>query len=131
MELEMKVKRAILKEMPPRYQGSRKKIKSRILDEDEARPGFLETDLVSHDGGKAQGDFCYSLNAWDVTSGWTEAEALRNRAQVWTFRVLKKIKERLAFKLLGIDLGNKECYVKEKIFIKLFYKPSGLTKIFL
>ncbi len=76
MELKMKVKRAILKEMPPRYQGTRKKIKSRILDEGEARPGFLETDLVSHDGYKAHGDFCYSLNAWDVTSVWALAYIL-------------------------------------------------------
>ena len=78
---------------------------------DEGRPGFLEIDLVSHDGGQAQGDFCYSLNACDVASGWTETEAVRNRAQVWTFQALERIKERLPFKLLGIDSDNDGAFI--------------------
>ena len=44
-----------------------------------------------------------SLNATDVASGWVETEALRNRAQVWTFQALERIKQRLPFPLLGID----------------------------
>lgn len=28
---------------------------------DERRPGFLEVDLVAHDGGNASGDYCQSL----------------------------------------------------------------------
>ncbi|MBC7365053.1 MAG: hypothetical protein H5U07_11040, partial [Candidatus Aminicenantes bacterium] len=41
------------------------------------KPGFLEIDLVGHDGGNAQGEFLYSLNATDVATGWVETEALR------------------------------------------------------
>ena len=37
---------------------------------DEGRPGFLEIDLVGHDGGNNQGEFLYSLNPTDVASGW-------------------------------------------------------------
>ena len=51
----------------------------------EGKPGFLEIDLVGHDGGNAQVEFLCSLNATDVASGWVETEALRNRAQVWAF----------------------------------------------
>jgi hypothetical protein len=48
---------------------------------DEARPGFCEGDLVSHDGGDARGEFCYTLNLVCVATGWTEMRALRNKAQ--------------------------------------------------
>src|SRR5450759_371676 len=37
----------------------------------EARPGFVEIDLVGHDGGDASGDFCQTLNVTDVASTWT------------------------------------------------------------
>jgi len=38
---------------------------------DEGEPGFLEIDLVSHDGGISRGDWIQSLDATDVYSGWT------------------------------------------------------------
>jgi hypothetical protein len=78
---------------------------------DEAKPGFLEIDLVGHDGGNSSGEFLYSLNATDVASGWVETEALRNRAQVWTFQALERIKQRLPFPLLGIDSDNDGAFI--------------------
>jgi hypothetical protein len=42
---------------------------------DVSEPGFTETDLVSHSGNSAAGDFCYSLNLTDIHTGWTEASA--------------------------------------------------------
>jgi hypothetical protein len=38
----------------------------------ETWPGFVEIDLVGHDGGDAYGDFCQTLDATDVASGWSE-----------------------------------------------------------
>jgi len=73
---------------------------------DEGRPRFLEIDLVGHDGGNSSGEFLYSLNATDVASNWIETEALRNRAQVWSFQALERIKQRFHFPLLGIDSDN-------------------------
>jgi len=72
----------------------------------EARPGFVEIDLVGHDGGDASGDFCQSLNVTDVASAWTENAAVINKAQVWVFEALKDIRARLPFPLLGIDSDN-------------------------
>jgi hypothetical protein len=72
--------------------------------EDEV--GFLEIDLVSHDGGNPSGDFCQTLNTVDIKSGWTEMEALKNRAQIWTFKGLSNITSRLPFRLKGIDSDN-------------------------
>lgn len=73
---------------------------------DESKPGFLEIDLVSHGGGDERGEFCQTLSATDVYSGWTETEAVRNKAQVWVFEGLTRIRARLPFDLLGIDSDN-------------------------
>ena len=73
---------------------------------DNARPGFLEIDLVGHDGGVASGDFCQTLDVTDVASGWTETQAVLNKAQVWVFQALKDIRVCLPFALLGIDSDN-------------------------
>lgn len=71
-----------------------------------ATPGFVEIDLVGHDGGDARGDFCQTLDVTDVASGWTETEAVINKAQVWVFAALKTIRARLPFDLQGIDSDN-------------------------
>ncbi len=72
----------------------------------EARPGFVEIDLVGHEGGDASGDFCQTLNVTDVASAWTENAAVINKAQVWVFEALKDIRARLPFPLRGIDSDN-------------------------
>ena len=73
---------------------------------DHATPGFVEIDLVGHDGGMGSGEFCQSLNVTDVASGWTEAQAVLNKAQVWVFEALQDIRARLPFELKGIDSDN-------------------------
>ena len=75
-------------------------------DWDEARPGFVEMDLVAHEGGNASGDFAYTLDLTDVATGWTELAAVKNRAQVWVFEALQEIRQRLPFPLLGLDSDN-------------------------
>lgn len=73
--------------------------------EDEV--GYTEVDLVSHDGGNTRGDFCQTLNMVDVKCGWTEPQAVKNKARVWVFEALEFIKEeRLPFPLKGIDSDN-------------------------
>jgi len=52
-----------------------------------------------------------SLNAIDLGCGWVETEVLRNKAQVWTFQALEKIKQRLPFPLLGIDSDNDGAFI--------------------
>lgn len=50
---------------------------------DEGKPGFIEMDLVGHDGGDGSGEYIQSLNNVDVCTGWTVTFAVRNKAQVW------------------------------------------------
>jgi hypothetical protein len=77
-----------------------------FADWDEAVPGFLEIDLVAHEGGNPRGEFAYSLCATDVASGWTEPRVVRNRARCWTLEALKDVRAALPFPLLGIDSDN-------------------------
>ncbi len=73
---------------------------------DEKKPGFVEVDLVSHDGGNTRGDYIHTLDVTDVATGWTETQAVRNKAQVWVFEALKDIFQRMPFPILGIDSDN-------------------------
>lgn len=77
-----------------------------FADWDEVRPGFVEVDLVAHEGGNARGDFAQTLDLTDVSTGWTELVAVRNKAQVWVFEAIQQVRERLPFPLLGLDSDN-------------------------
>ncbi len=77
-----------------------------FADWDDCRVGFMEIDLVGHDGGNVSGDYCQSLDATDVASGWNEQRAIKNKARKWTFEAIEEIRERLPFPLLGIDSDN-------------------------
>jgi len=72
----------------------------------DARPGFVEIDLVAHDGGSSSGEYAQTLDVTDVCTGWTKARAVRNKAQVWVFEALVQIRQQLPFELLGIDSDN-------------------------
>ena len=81
----------------------------------EQQPGFAEIDLVAHDGGLALGDYCQTLDLTDVCSGWTETEAVPNKAQVWVFEALQRIRQRLPFPLLGLDSDNGSEFVNQEL----------------
>lgn len=81
----------------------------------EQQPGFVEIDLVAHDGGLALGDYCQTLDLTDVCSGWTETEAVPNKAQVWVFEALQRIRQRLPFPLLGLDSDNGSEFVNQEL----------------
>ena len=61
---------------------------------------------MAHEGGDASGDFAYTLDLTDVSTGWTELAAVKSRAQVWVFEALQEIRQRLPFDLLGLDSDN-------------------------
>ena len=83
---------------------------------DERKPGFVEIDLVGHDGGDPSGEFAFTLNVTDIATGWTEAQAVKNKAQVWVFEALKDVRQRLPFPLLGIDSDNGSEFINNHLF---------------
>ena len=85
-------------------------------DWNEQRPGFVEIDLVGHDGGDSHGEFAQTLDVTDVCTTWTETEAVRNKAQKWVFDELKNIRQRLPFPLLGIDSDSGGEFINDHLF---------------
>jgi hypothetical protein len=73
---------------------------------DQKVPGYVEVDLVAHDGGSGSGEFAQTLTLTDVDTGWTEMQAVRNKAQKWVFPALKLLVLLLPFRLLGINADN-------------------------
>ena len=53
---------------------------------DDAAPGFVEIDLVTHDGGVATGKYClYTLTMTDIATGWT---INRSQARKWAVEAI-------------------------------------------
>ena len=77
-----------------------------FADWNEQTPGFVEMDLVGHEGGDNSGEYIQTLDITDVCSTWTETEAVRNKAQKHVFQGLENIRARLPFELFGLDSDN-------------------------
>jgi hypothetical protein len=72
-------------------------------DWDDARPGFVEIDLVGHEGGNAAGEHAYTLTVTDIATGWTENRSVPNKARKWVLAALDDIAKVMPFPILGVD----------------------------
>ena len=86
-----------------------------FADWDDKRVGFVEVDLVQHDGGTARGVFACTLTLTDVCTGWTEVYAVRNKAQKHVFAALKAERARLPFPLRGVDSDNGAEFINDQL----------------
>lgn len=77
-----------------------------FADWNEMEPGFMEMDLVAHDGGSSHGEYCQVLDVTDVCTGWSEQIAVPTKAQCWVFEAIQEMRSRLPFALLGLDSDN-------------------------
>ena len=75
-------------------------------DWDDAVPGFVEIDLVGHDGGNAEGEHAWTLTVTDIATGWTENRSVRNKARKWVLAALDEIATTMPFPILGVDSDN-------------------------
>lgn len=75
-------------------------------DWDDAVPGFVEVDLVSHDGGNAAGEHAWTLTVTDIATGWTENRSVPNKARKWVLAALDDIARCMPFPILGVDSDN-------------------------
>jgi hypothetical protein len=53
-------------------------------------PGYLEIDLVSHSGSSASGEFIYTLDGVDISTGWVERQAVMGKGQLGIVAALRK-----------------------------------------
>ena len=84
--------------------------------EDQKAPGYVEVDLVAHDGGNSSGDFLQTLTLTDVATGWTEVRAVRNKAQKWVFPALQALVSQLPFALKGLNADNGGEFINRNLY---------------
>ena len=82
---------------------------------DEKRAGFLEMDLVSHDGGEVHGIYAQTLSMTDIDTGWTEIAGVKNKSQKHVFAGLKKSIANFPFPVLGLDSDNGGEFINEHL----------------
>jgi transposase InsO family protein len=83
---------------------------------DDAVPGFVEIDLVSHDGSNASGEYCFTLTVTDISTGWTVNRSVRNKAAKWVFEALEHVTAVFPFPILGIDSDNGSEFINDHLF---------------
>ena len=84
-------------------------------DWDDAVPGFVEIDLVGHEGGVASGEFCFTLTVTDIATGWTVNRSVKNKAARWVFEALEHVVACFPFPILGIDSDNGSEFINENL----------------
>jgi hypothetical protein len=86
-----------------------------FADWDDARPGFLEVDLVAHCGATTAGEYLNSLNMVDVKTRWVEFAALANRSQATVTAAIQACQIRLPYPLLGLDSDNGGEFINDNL----------------
>ncbi|WP_307000134.1 transposase family protein [Arthrobacter sp. V1I7] len=82
---------------------------------DDAVPGFVEIDLVGHEGGNSFGEFCFTLTVTDISTGWTVNRSVRNKAAKWVFEALEHVTAVFPFPIIGIDSDNGSEFINEHL----------------
>ena len=75
-------------------------------DWDDARPGFVEIDLVCHDGGNPAGPHAFTLTVTDIATGWTENRSVPSKEAKCVLAALNDIASKMPFPILGVDSDN-------------------------
>jgi hypothetical protein len=83
---------------------------------DVRRPGFTETDLVAHAGGRGDGEFAHSLNVTDIHTTWNETRAVLGRGEHAVQEALDEIRQALPFRLCGIDSDNGSEFINDHLY---------------
>jgi len=77
-----------------------------FADWDDARPGFLEIDLVAHCGESTQGFYLCTLTSVDIATGWVELQAVWGKGQQRVQGGVHALRRQLPMPLLGLDSDN-------------------------
>jgi transposase InsO family protein len=81
---------------------------------DERKPGFCETDTVSHDGGgEISSYYAWSMAVTDIALGWTEVRALKNIAQRWTLEAAESVYDSFPVPIRGIDSDSGSEFINQ------------------
>ncbi len=73
---------------------------------DDVTPGFVEIDLVGHEGGNSFGEFCFTLTVTDIATGWTINRSVANKSAIRVTEAIEHDCGAFPFPILGIDSDN-------------------------
>jgi hypothetical protein len=82
---------------------------------DDARPGFVEIDLVWHDGGNRGGGHAFTLTVTDIATGWTENRSVPDKTAKCVLAALNDISRTMPFPILGVDSDNGSEFINEHL----------------
>jgi hypothetical protein len=83
---------------------------------DDARPGFVEIDLVWHDGGNRAGGHAFTLTVTDIATGWTENRSVPDKTGKCVLAALNDIARAMPFPILGVDSDNGSEFINDDVF---------------
>jgi hypothetical protein len=82
---------------------------------DDARPGFVEIDLVWHDGGIRGGNHAFTLTVTDIATGWTENRSVPDKTAKCVLAALNDIARKMPFPILGVDSDNGSEFINDHL----------------
>jgi len=86
--------------------------------------GYVEIDLVAHNGGNPYGDYIYTLSVTDIATQWWEGQAIKGKGSFGVKQALQEIKKRIPFKLKGIDSDNGSEFINDQLL--QYCKNNGI-----
>jgi len=76
-------------------------------------PGYLEIDLVEHNGGAASGSFIRTLVGVDVCLGWVGFVPVLAKDAALVVEAVEALRKEFPFKILGVDSDNDSPFLSE------------------
>jgi hypothetical protein len=98
----------------------------RRISWNEPEPGHFEADLVHHCGASPDGQYVYSLQLVDVTTGWSECAAVLGRSFLVMENGFQRIFNRLPFAVLELHPDNGSEFFNDFLLKSLKEKVKGL-----
>lgn len=92
---------------------------------DDARPGFIEVDLVAHCGDSTERFYLNTLSSVDIATGWVECQAVWGKGQERIGSAVHHISQRLPFPLLGLDSDNGSEFINQHLYA--YCQQKGIT----
>ena len=82
---------------------------------DDAWPGFVEVDLVWHDGGIRGRDLAFTLPVTEIASGWTENRSVRDKTGKCVLAALNDVARTMPFLIVGVDSDNGSEFINDHL----------------
>ena len=87
-----------------------------FAEQDRRELGNMQIDLVEHCGASAAGEFVNTLTATDISSGWTEQEAIMGKGQIRTREAVDNCRQRCPFPWNEIHSDSGSEFINAHLF---------------